>query len=743
MEAYKISEKEFNTKKLQKYESIACRGNGYLCVRNSLEEEYVGTHRGTFISSVFDAPHGEVAELAVLPDAANFEIIADGERMDMSAGTIEDYSRELDMQTGETIRCVKWRGIDGAELEIEFRSFVSFIKKHILAEKVMLKAPKAVALTVRSGIDGKFTNSGVQHFGSTELRAYSDDRIGLCTETLQSKVSVGVQSLLKCSADAKRLVQTERRGVFFNLVLNINAGETVVFEKISAYSCSRDLGFGETDKVEILCKNYLCEAAELGYDKLFAENSSDWQKFWKDNGIKIDSPNPFYQKAVNFALYHLRIMANREDNRMGIGAKALSGEGYKGHSFWDTEIFILPYYLYNTPEIARNLLEYRYQLLNTSRKKAKEYGYSGAMYPWECAWIDDGETCPRLGDMDLETGEQRINLMGEKEVHISADIAYAVWHYYTATGDKDFMKKCGCEMILSIAEFWLSRVTERNGRYEILDVIGPDEYKDGIDNNAYTNYMAHFNLCLARDILKNISSEFRCELNKKIDVDSMENCLSETIERLYLPVPDENGIIPQLDGFQGLKKLDYSRYKNLEKVGTIFHDYSFEEINKMRVCKQADLVMLFYTLRNLFDEETVKQNFIYYENCTLHDSSLSLCIHSLMASRLNMPQTAFELFGKCCEVDLGENTDNSDNGIHSASIGGIWLAVAMGFGGVRATKDGLIIEPILPEGITSYSLPITYQGSKYRMKVDKSGAKIERLSGEPQKIIFCGEGSVK
>ena len=206
-----------------------------------------------------------------------------------------------------------------------------------------------------------------------------------------------------------------------------------------------------------------------------------------------------------------------------------------------------------------------------------------------------------------------------------------------------------------------------------------------------------------------------------------------------MPFPDDNGIIPQLDGFQGLKELDYGKYKNLEKVGTIFHDYSFEEINKMRVCKQADLVMMFYTLRNLFDEETVKQNFTYYENCTLHDSSLSLCIHSLMASRLNMPQTAFELFGKCCEVDLGENTDNSDNGIHSASIGGIWLAVVMGFGGVRATKDGLIAEPILPEGITSYSLPIAYQGSKYRMNVDKSGAKMERLSGVPQKIIFCGE----
>lgn len=159
----------------------------------------------------------------------------------------------------------------------------------------------------------------------------------------------------------------------------------------------------------------------------------------------------------------------------------------------------------------------------------------------------------------------------------------------------------------------------------------------------------------------------------------------------------------------------------------------------MRVCKQADLVMLFYTLRNLFDKETVKNNFAYYENCTLHDSSLSLCIHSLMASRLNMPELAFELFGKCREVDLGENTDNSDSGIHSASIGGIWLALAMGFGGVRAEEDDLIIEPILPEGITSYSLPIIYRGSKYQLNVDADDAKVRRLSGEPQAVVLNGK----
>lgn len=249
MEAYKISENEF-TKRLQKFESIACQGNGYMCVRNSLEEDYVRSHRNSFINGVFNAPHGEVAELASLPDATNFEITADGERLDMQTGEVEDYSRVLNMKNGETIRCFKRTDKNGVKLEAEFRRFVSFVKKHIVAEKVIIKPLQDVTLTVRSRIDGKMTNSGVQHFRSTELRSYSDGRIGLCTETLQSKVKVGVQSVLKCNVTAKCSVQTERRGVFVCMTLNARAGEELVFEKISSYASSRDLGFDENDSVE-------------------------------------------------------------------------------------------------------------------------------------------------------------------------------------------------------------------------------------------------------------------------------------------------------------------------------------------------------------------------------------------------------------------------------------------------------------------------------------------------------------
>lgn len=731
MNEWKISEKEINSSKFQKYESVSCLGNGYIGIRNSLEEDYIQSHRNTFINGVFNAPMGEVPELASLPDVTNFEICIDNERFDMLTAEITEYERSLDMKSGEAVRKLVWHK-NGKSVRLEFRRFVSYTRKHITAQKVIVEPMSDAVLKIKSGIDGKITNTGVQHFGVTELRGYGDGTISLYTKTQQSEVGVSIKSVLSCNHENKYSVTTDRRSVFSNMELSVKANTKVEFEKLSAYATTRDL------ENENTAAPYLDEVREMGYDLLFEESRSDWHDFWDKNGIVIESDDAFYQKAINFALYHLRIMARGEDSRLGIGAKALSGEDYKGHSFWDTEIFILPYYLYTAHDTAKKLLEYRYKLLGASRKKAKEYGYEGAMYPWEGAWVSDGETCPHLGDMDLETGKHRVNLMGETEVHINADIAYAVALYGMITGDKEFMDKYGCEIILSTAEFWLSRAEQKNGRYEILNVIGPDEYKEDVDNNAYTNYMAYFNLVSARDILNNLSDEKIKELKERVNIEKLKNELPNVIRMFYLPKAGKDGIIEQFDGFTELEAIDTAVYKNRNKVGTIFDDYGFDRIKKMRVCKQADIVMLFYTLGQFFDSDEIKKNFVFYEDCTLHDSSLSMCIHSLVASRIGMMDMAQKMFYKCCCVDIGEDSDNSDNGIHSASIGGIWLAVVMGFGGVSVSEEGLMIRPVLPDSINEYSFPIEYRGTRLNVTVNKEGCKVNRKTGKPVEVIING-----
>lgn len=739
MNPFILSELSFDIKNIRKNESVMCRGNGYICVRASLEEKYINEQRNTLINGVFNAPPGEVSEIAVLPDATNCEIVINGERFDMISGKCSDYSRVLDMRTGESIRSLIWHMKNGEKVKIEFRSFVSLVKKHITALKVVVTPLDGVAeIKVTSGIDSKVTNTGVQHFSAPVRRVYDDGSMGMSLRTLQSEVDVSVHCGCVVDKNCRKEYTTDRRSVYSVTTFCAEKGETAVYQKLTAYATTRDFEYSKAvasaEGVDKDCAMYLKQAFTLGYDDLYAESAGRWEEYWREAPLSI-SGNDFQNKALTFAKYHLNVMSSKDDNRVGIGAKGLSGEGYKGHSFWDTEIFILPYYIYTQPDAARRLLEYRYKLLDSAMLKAKKYGYDGAMYPWEGAWLTDGETCPEYGDLDLLTGELRKNMMGEIEVHISADIAYAVWQYYTATGDEDFMQKCGYEMILMTAYFWTSRVSEINGRYEILNVIGPDEYKDDINNNAYTNYMAFYNLKLALDIRNKIPER----LLEKYDIEKMLDKIEATLQGLYLPKPDSDGIIPAFDGYRELEEIDTSKYKNLDKVGTIFKDYGFGKIQSLQVGKQADTIMLFHLLGEMFDSEQIMKNYIFYEERTLHDSSLSMCFHTLVSAKCGMLEQAEAMYDKACGVDIGENVNNSDEGVHSASIGGIWLALVMGFGGMRIEDGMLSLSPVLPKSWSGYSFTVCFRGTKLLVETNTEGSRITRLSGKTQKIQLCGK----
>lgn len=737
MHRWKI--REFGTKmsKIRKYESIMTQGNGYMGIRNSLSEKYPDGVKAALINGVFNTPNGDVSELAILPDVTGIEISIGEEKFSSLFCDKTDYIRELDMRTGESFRQVIWTPANGGKFQIIFKRIVSDVKEHIIAEKITVKALQGDGeFEVKTGIDGKITNCGVQHFGIVRKLSYKDGSIGVYTETLQSKVGIAVSSHIIC--DAKKRLSSDRRSIFQSFNFKCIEGESFTFEKISSYTSSRDFEYRnsevDVEKVRDDSLKYLSDAVRMGYDALCEESTNSWNEFWKEKEIKIETDDEFYAQAVNFAIYHLHIMANRKDNRLGIGAKALTGEGYKGHSFWDTEMFILPYYIYNEPETARNLLEYRYNLLNSACEKAKEYGYEGAMYPWECAWIDDGETCPKYGELDMGTGEVRENKMCRIEVHLNAAVAYGVYHYFLATNDIDFMKRCGYEIIILTGLFWTSRAKFVNGRYEILDVIGPDEYKDNIDNNAYTNYMAQLNMSLAAKYIDGMDSQTYSRLNKKHNLSNISQKLKKVLDGLYLPKPNKDGIIEQFDDCMSLKEIDTTPYKNNENVCMIFEDYKHSDILKMKVFKQADTVMLMYARNECFTDDIIKKNLDYYEKFTLHDSSLSMCIHALVAARVNNLQMADNVFRDALSVDIGENVNNSDIGIHAASIGGIWLALVMGYGGMCVDEYSLSFAPKLPKHIEKYQFRILYKGSKLLVTVDKSGANIIRESGEPVKL---------
>ena len=731
-----IKENGFFPEYLGKCEAIFCQGNGYLGQRAALEEEYAKETRNLFVTGTFDKfDENEVTELPNLPDMTNMEIFVNGRRFCMDSGVLKNYERQLDLKTGVLTRNVEWVSPDGVELRFHFERFVSLSDEHTWAQKVEITPQdSSVTIKVRSGIDGCVTNTGTQHFHEGSMRIYDGSMMEMCSETLESEVFCCQYAknsfyLGGEPVDAEQLPLIDRRKLGTQTVLAVDPGQTLTVEKICGVYTSRDRRHegNAVDKNTVAedARSCMKEALKKGYEMLKRESCAKWEDYWKRADIRIDSMDSYDQLAVRFALYHLNIMIKRDDDRVGIGAKGLSGEGYKGHSFWDTEIFLLPHYLFTDPPAARTLLSYRGNSIPGALKKAQDNGYQGAMFPWESAWLYDGEVTPLWGGADVVTGKPMRILTGILEQHISADVAFAVWQYFLATGDEEFMDLHGYEIIAATALFWTSRAEWNADRTKcvLTDVIGPDEYKEHVDNNAYTNYLVHHNLLLAEHIIEKLrreKTELFESLDKKYGLRDLLPVITETREKLYLPMPDENGILPQFDRYFELKSIDLTKYKESDVVGTIYNDYNMGQISGMQVSKQADTILLMMLFPDKFTRAEKHKNYRFYEERTLHDSSLSKSTHCIMAAQLGNDGEAYRFFRGCLDTDLGQTMTTSDMGIHSASMGGIWQSVIYGFGGVSLSERGLDITPRLPKEWRELSFSVIYQGCPIRVLADSS-----------------------
>ena len=724
-ENWLVLEPVFNSKALGKCEVIMALGNGYMGMRSATEERYVGETRNTFIAGTFNRFHpSEVTELPNVADVFQMRINLNGYPFDLTTGEIQEYKRTIDLKTGELIRTVTWRAPDQRRYQLKFQRFVSLANHHLTGQKVTITAlEEPLTLKLFSGIDGQMTNSGVQHFIEGERRLFNQNVLQLVQTTSESHIDVVVSSTHRFHINQQphepgRIIHMDRRQIFYEYDIQSDQNAPITLEKFSYFATSRDLSHEALllDEIRAKAVEVLSKESEKGYDALLLESAQAWEKtLWSVCPIHIDAADGFDQLAIRFAQYHLRIMTPVHDMRMNIGAKGLTGEGYKGHTFWDTEIFILPYYSYTNPEIAKRLLTYRYLTLEGARRKAKENGYEGAMYPWESAWLADGEVTPVWGAADIVTGESTKIWSGFIEQHITADIAFAVWQYYQLTGDEAFMTAYGYEIIFETARFWCSRLewSATDQRYHINQVVGPDEYKEHVDDNAFTNYMAAFNIQLA--------IYYSEALGRKAPEDWIYK-----LERLYLPEPQRDGVIPQDSTYLQKPTLDLTRYKNSAHVGEIFRTYNLTQVNALQVSKQADVMILMYLLENQFSPEVKKANWDYYEPKTLHDSSLSLSTHVIMATDLGHDRLAYDLFKRAAEIDLGPKLHSSDHGIHAASLGGLWQSIIIGFGGVRMIDGRLRINPHLPEGWRSLKFQIFWKGEPLQITITNSELLVEK-----------------
>ncbi|MCC8065942.1 MAG: glycoside hydrolase family 65 protein [Clostridiales bacterium] len=759
-----IREDSFQPMALGKCEAIMSLGNGYIGIRSATEERYLRETRGAFVAGTFNKfDENEVTELPNAADMMAIELSIDGEPFDLTAGSMEGYSRELNIKTGELKRSVLWISPSGKKVSLTFYRVVSLKELHWIAQRIELTPlDEDVTVKIRSGINGTMTNTGSQHFSEGDKRFYDKRFIQFVQRTTQSGIDfVNTTShrlvLGGKAVDQEAQVFIERREIFAGYETEVKAGELLEIEKYSNVFTTRDFDaplMMTTDAQEAVTAELqkmgliACKTMEaMGYRKIAEESAEEWdQEVWSQAPICIEGSQEaaLDQFALRFAQYHMRVMVPAHDNRMNIGAKGLSGEGYKGHCFWDTEIFLLPYYIFTNPEIARKLEEYRYLSLPGAHAKAEHNGYQGAMFPWESAWLDDGEVTPEYCDVDILTGLPIKVWSGIIEQHITADVAFGAWQYAIITGDEEFMNQYGYELIMDTACFWASRLESgEDGFYHINDVVGPDEFREHVNDNAFTNYMARWNMSKAMEyyqILKEEKPELFAKLNAKMNLDDAYEKWADGCKHIFLPQPNEQNVLPQDDRYLSCRDIDLTKYKQQEHIGGIMRDYNLEQINQIQVSKQADVLVLFFLLEDQFSPEVKAATWKYYEQRTIHDSSLSLSTHAVLACDMGEEKMAYDLFRQASMIDLGPFMGSSNMGIHAASFGGVWQCVVYGFGGVRMLGGKLRINPLLPKQWSRLSYTIIWKGQKLSVSVTKDEIVIENLTGNtPVELEVAGQ----
>ncbi|ADE19762.1 glycosyl hydrolase family 65 protein [Mycoplasma crocodyli] len=741
----KITQDKFNSKYTAKTESIFSLGNGYLGLRSADEELDFYNKPNLFVNGIFNKDTDEeVSELANLADSTQTMIDINGETFQLREEDL--YNKTIDIRNGILTRTIQFKRKSGL-FQLVFQRFVSQEIKHVYAQKISLTClenyeTNPINVKLFPTINGQVNNTGTQHFKEGNKRRTSLTSIKMEQETTHSKRFIVHNMVTNLTLNGRKIeggtddyvVHISRRAIGFNINLNFKQGDTINLEKIMSVNTSIDIDGTTLSNRDVDHKSSLLldKLQKTNYKDLLDRSIIAMRSIWNQFDVKIkgDENAEFDLFAMEFGIFHMNNFIPKDSVYTNVGAKGLSGEGYQGHTYWDTEFFINPNYLFTDPKIVRNLLTYRYLGINGAREKAlsqklreEESNLQGAQYPWEMAWPTDGEVCPYWGQADVVSGKQVPIASRRQEIHVSADIAYAVNQYFIATGDQEFMDKMGYEMIIDTAIFYANRaeLNKRNKSYEIKDVMGPNEYKGNINNNAYTNYMVKYNIGLALDLLSKLSEEKLEALREKLPYE-IPTALMETVyNNIKLPKPNKDGVISENDQFLNLVRNDISNFQMLGDAGKkLFSTTDGQKLLSGQLVKQADVVLLTYIMPHLFDKEIIEKNFDFYEPITTHDSSLSSSTYALQAIRLRKMDLAYKLFQYSLNIDLGQNMKSSDAGIHAGSLAAIWQVIIFGYGGFAWYNNEINIDPILPKTWSELTYSVTYQGVVLKVVVNSN-----------------------
>ncbi|MGY3766212.1 glycoside hydrolase family 65 protein [Vagococcus vulneris] len=736
IDPWKLTTTQLHSDDMRLQESLTSTGNGYMGMRGNFEEGFGGDHhQGTYIAGVWYPDktrvgwwkNGYPEYFGKVINAINFiamDLYINDKKIDLATTSISDFYQELDMKHGILSRTFT-ADIDGLKVTFNFERFLSLVTKELAV--INLKATVlegSGTLKVVSKLDNNVQNEDSNYdemFWEERNTGVSPEGHSFVTaQTIPNNFNIEQFTITAEMSHSTNVAATPAKETGFlsateTFVYDVAAGNEIDLTKHVIIVTSRDIA--ENEQLQT-ADQLMLDATALSFAELKTLHASVWEKRWELADVMIDGDDEA-QQGIRFNLFQLFSTYYGEDERLNIGPKGFTGEKYGGATYWDTEAYAVPLYLaLADPKVTRNLLKYRHNQLPEAHHNARQQGLKGALYPMVTF---TGVECHNEWEITFE------------EIHRNGAIAYAVYNYTNYTGDRDYLENEGLQVLTEIARFWADRVhySKRNKKYMIHGVTGPNEYENNVNNNWYTNLIATW-------VLKYTLESYRSFDNVSSVAISEEETAKweDIIANMYYPTDEELGVFVQHDTF--LDK-DLMPVTDLTaKDVPLNQNWSWDHILRSCFIKQADVLQGIYFFNNEFTMEEKRRNFDFYEPMTVHESSLSPCIHSILAAELGMEDKAIEMYQRTARLDLDNYNNDTEDGLHITSMTGSWLAIVQGFAQMKTFNETLSFSPFLPKQWNKYAFHINYRGRLLYIVVAED-VSITLLSGEPLDVTIYNE----
>jgi maltose phosphorylase len=736
---WSIIEEGFNPAYSLVSESIFSLGNEYMGVRGYFEEGYSGDCLvGSYFNGIYESQNveasaykGMITKTEFIVNAVDWlylRIQVDGETVDLNYSEFRDFKRELNLRTGVLNRSYLWVLKDGRELKLEFERFLSMPKVHYAGQRIRMTALNfSGEVVVTAGLD--FSN--VHHMVGKNLWDCKERNAGekwcsILADTINTN-----QSVFSCSyftGDAKKEQDiVESKKVLKKFTFYLEPHKTEILTRVGINQIKKEASMEEEEAFLRNCRN--CEGTFhwADYDTLKADSAKWWERMWEDSDITIDG-DELNQQGIRFCIFQMHQTYHGADRGAIIGAKGLTGEAYSGNTFWDTETYCLPFYIFNNAEAAKNLLDFRKLTLPEAKERAKALDCEGAFYP--IATISGRECCSLWQHASLQ-------------LQPSTAVAYGIWHYEKVTKDEAFVFETGLPILIEVSRMLASRGdwNADHTRFGYYGVMGPDEFQMMVNNNCYTNYMGKVTLEYTLDVLERLNKKDRMAYDaflKEHQVSRQElGQWAEYAAHMYIPYDDKTKLFEQHEGYFTLPHIDVDRIP-VEDF-PLYHHWSYDRIYRNDMIKQPDVLMMMLLHNRAFTKEQLLKNYEYYEPRCIHESSLSPSVHSILAVQLKKHEEGYRFFSFATRMDLDNYNRNTSEGLHTTSIAAAWMNIVYGFAGMRSDGDILSFSPSIPAAWNGYSFRIHYQKDVIEIEINKEGAWFHTIHGSEISVLIYGK----